>query len=179
MNEALYEAVTNAMYRYTFGIVANGMYGAEGCGLGTGIGLRWKDHFLILTAAHTMEKTPDEKLYFLFPAEGVVVQGSSIPSDHERISIGTRRQLESVCSVLDSERDLVVFVLPKQSGNADSHFYALDEFHAAPTSAVQLGIMGYPESTRLPAGKNFMLTPYSSFGPLMAVPKDCNPLSQM
>ena len=56
INDAADVALSNAMYRYTFGIVGNGEGGLEGRGIGTGIGVSWRGQFLILTAAHTMEK---------------------------------------------------------------------------------------------------------------------------
>ena len=87
VNEAATEALGNAMHRFTFGIVGGGKRGAEARSLGTGIGVFWKDTYLILTAAHTMETTPNEQLSFLLPFESVRFEGSSIPTQSSPINV--------------------------------------------------------------------------------------------
>jgi hypothetical protein len=180
VNEAADEALTNAMYRYTFGIIGNGVFGLEGRGIGTGVGVLWNSTFLILTAAHTMQTTPNEQLYFLLPREAVAFLGSGIYSEGPPSDITKRVQLQTQQFALDDERDLAAFILPEQTEEqARRHFYLLDTSHTSPQVAKQIGFMGYPEATRLPAGANFMATPYSSFGEMVAVPNDCSPDSQM
>ena len=49
LNKVADLAVTNAMSRYTFGIIGNGKDGSEGKGIATGIGVLWKGTYLILT----------------------------------------------------------------------------------------------------------------------------------
>jgi hypothetical protein len=77
-----------------------------------------------------------------------------------------------------NERDLAAFILPEQT-EAKRHFYALDTAHTTPAAAAQVGLLGYPEVTRLPAGAGFMATPYSTFGEIVAPPADCNPDSHV
>jgi hypothetical protein len=80
INEAATEALANSMYRYTFGIVGEDGSSSGGQSLGTGVGVLWKGTYLILTAAHTMESIPNERLHFLLPKEGVHFQGSTVAS---------------------------------------------------------------------------------------------------
>ncbi len=170
------------MYRYTFGIVGNGKGGLEGGGLGTGIGVSWRGHFLILTAAHTMETTAYEQLYILLPHESLVTPASSIRTDWTLPpSIGnTRVQFNDPQVLLDSDRDLAAFVLPSQDlEQARRHFYILDESQTTPPPVTQIGFLGYPKATRLTMGLNFVATPYSSCGPMMAVPPGNDPDSQI
>jgi hypothetical protein len=42
VNEAATEALANAMYRDTFGIIGEGGTGSGGQSLGTGVGVFWK-----------------------------------------------------------------------------------------------------------------------------------------
>ncbi len=178
VNVAADEALTNAMYRHTFGIVGDGKLGLEGHGVGTGIGVVWKSTFLVLTAAHTMETTPNERLFFLLPQEVVVFQGSSIHSQMTLPAVSKRVQLESQQSFLDDQKDLAAFVLPEQTDEqAKQHFYLLDDSHTTPQTAKQIGFVGYPGETRQPVGSNFMATPYSSFGEMVAVPAGFDPTS--
>ena len=70
INEAATHALANAMYSYTFGIAVDGAHGAEGKGLGSGIGVTWKGAYFILTADHVIQHTPYERMYF-FPSERI------------------------------------------------------------------------------------------------------------
>ena len=180
VNEAADVALTNAMYRHTFGIVGDGGSGHMGRGVGTGVGVFWNGTFLILTAAHTVQTTPNEQLFFLLPHDSVVFQGSSIYSQTPPCNVSMRVQLESQQSFLDDKNDLAAFVLPEQTEEkAKRHFYLLGDSHTTPQAARQIGFLGYPGATRRPVGLNFMATPYSSFGKMVAVPEDCNPDSQI
>jgi hypothetical protein len=181
INEAATEALANAMYRYTFGIVGEVGIRADGHSLGTGIGVFWKGTYLIVTAAHTMEAFPFERLYFLLPHEAVQFQGSSIPAHPSPISVRRRFQLENPQALLaDNGEDLAAFVLEEQKQEqGQRHFYRLDEAHVTPPVAEQVGILGYPGATRLPLGQNFMVTPYVSFGVRVEVPTGSNPNSRI
>ena len=182
INDAADVALSNAMYRYTFGIVGNGEGGLEGRGIGTGIGVSWRGQFLILTAAHTMETTAYEQLYILLPHESLVTPSSSIRTDWTLpASIGnTRVQFNDPQVLLDSDRDLAAFVLPSQAlEQARRHFYSLDDSQTTPQPVAQIGFLGYPKATRLPVGLNFVATPYSSCGLMVAVPDGSDPDSQI
>jgi hypothetical protein len=179
INEAATEALTNAMYRYTFGIVGEGGSGSQS--LGTGIGVFWKGTYLILTAAHTMEAIPYERLHFLLPNEGVLFQGSSVAAQSSPVSIRRRLQLKNPQSLLaDNGEDIAAFVLEDQvHEEGQRHFYHLNDSHAAPHAAKQVGILGYPGATRLPMGQNFMATPYVNFGEMKDVPAGYDPNSRI
>jgi hypothetical protein len=179
LNAAADEAVTNAMYRCTFGIVGNGRDGREGRGIGTGIGINWNGTYVILTAAHTMQTTTDERQYFLLPGDSLAFQQSTITAHSQAALINRRVQLVSQHAVLDDERDLAAFILPTQPEEIAKRFYVLDRAHTTPPAADQVGFLGYPEATRLPAGEGFMATPYASFGAIMPVPADADPAAQL
>lgn len=168
LNTAADLATINAMYRYTFGIVANGKGVSVGRGLGAGVGVLWRDSFIIVTAAHTMETTPDEHLFFLLPSDNLQVEGSDISAHPTPVTVRRRVQLEHQNAVLDEERDLAAFVLPDQvHETASKHFYRLDELNKTPSSEKQVGFLGYPEDTRRAVGTAFMATPYPSFGEMV------------
>src|SRR5215472_1240741 len=156
LNKAADEAITNTMYRFTFAVIGDNRFGLEGRGIGTGIGIRWNRTFLILTAAHTMQTTPDERRYFLLPGTAVAFQESGIHATTPRPRFNRRVQLVSQQSVLDDEWDLAAFVLPEQTDEgAQQHFYPLDSSHTTPVTPKQIGFLGYPEETRRPAGPGF------------------------
>jgi hypothetical protein len=168
LNAAADSAIVNAMYRYTFGIVANGKGALVGRGLGAGVGVLWRDQFIIVTAAHTMETTPNEALFFLLPSDNLQVEGSGISAHPAQVTVRRRVQLESQNAILDDERDLAAFVLPKQiHETASKHFYRLDDLQQTPSSDKQVGFLGYPEDTRRAVGTAFMATPYPSFGEMV------------
>lgn len=133
---------------------------------------------MILTAAHTMQTTPGERQYFLLPGDTLAIQESTMRAAPPAPTFNMRLQLVSQHAVLDDERDLAAFILPEQT-EAKRHFYALDTAHKTPAAAAQVGLVGYPEATRLPAGAGFMATPYSTFREIVAPPGDCNPDSQV
>lgn len=173
LNAAADEALTNAMYRCTFGVIGDARGGREGRGIGTGVGVWWNGTFVILTAVHTMQTTPDERQYFLLPGDALAVQESTIPMLTPTPTVQPRVQLVSQHAVLDDDHDLAAFILPEQTQEiAKPHFYVLDSAHTTPPAADQVGFLGYPEATRRPAGEGFMATPYSSFGRIVPVPAD-------
>ncbi len=180
LNEAATEALPNAMYRYTFGIVGNGKTGGEGQGLGTGIGILWRNTHLILTAAHTMHTTPYESLFFLLPDEGVRFEGSSITPQLAPFTARKRVLLDNPHSLLSEDEDLAAFILPNQVyEKGQRHFYDLDPSRSAPMGAQQFGFLGYPGSARLAVDKNFMATPYVSFGTQAVMPEGYDPRTRI
>jgi hypothetical protein len=175
INTAADMAIVNAMYRYTFGIVANGKGASVGRGLGAGVGVLWRNSFVVVTAAHTMETTPDEDLFFLLPSESIQVEGSGISAHPAQVTVKRRVQLERQNAFLDDERDLAAFILPNQiHETASKHFYYLDDLHKTPSNEKQVGFLGYPEDTRRTVGSAFMATPYPSFGEMVAQPLEWN-----
>ncbi|MGC2636994.1 MAG: hypothetical protein WA294_07430 [Acidobacteriaceae bacterium] len=129
VNEAATEALGNAMYRYSFGIVGSGRDGTEGVSLGTGVGLLWKCTYLVVTAAHTMDITPHEKLYFLLPGESLLFEHSTILPRPLPVQIRKRLVLENPQSLLaENGEDLAAFILEEQEQElGQRHFYPLSE----------------------------------------------------
>jgi hypothetical protein len=101
INRAATEAMAHAMYAYTYGIVGDARHGLEGRGLGTGIGIHWRDGDYILTAAHTVEATPYERMYFFLPSESLVIADSFSSINWSRVQQRERLQLENPRVVLD------------------------------------------------------------------------------
>jgi len=171
INEAATAALGNAMYRFTFGIIGDGKFGAEGRGLATGIGLFWKNTYLILTADHAIRETPYERVYFLLPDEALQVAGSDITSGQNPVRVTKRFELEKPATISAENDDLAAFILDRQAQETgQNHFYYLNEKQATPSVAEHVGVLGYPSATRLPVGANYMATPYLAFGELGHAP---------
>ena len=164
LNDAATLALANAMYRYTFGIVVDGRFGAEGCGLGSGIGVLWKKKYLILTADHVVAGTPFDRLYFLLPDEALEFAGSTISNGFRPVRVRKRFALEKP-QIVQGDNDLAAFVLPSQEHDIGrSHFYSFDEHQTTPPNAEQIGVIGYPGKARVPVGTNYMATLFCAFG---------------
>ena len=184
VNEAATEALANAMYRYSFGIIGSGRDGSEGVSLGTGVGVFWKGTYLVVTAAHTMEITPCEKLYFLLPGESLQFEHSSILPRPLQVQMRKRLVLENPQSLLaENGEDLAAFVLEEQEHElGQRHFYALNESSVSAeleSSRTQVGVLGYPGATRVAIGDNFMATPYLTFGEAASLPPGYNAQSHV
>jgi len=166
LNEAATEALANAMYRYTFGIIGSGKGGSPARTLGTGVGVYWQGRYLILTASHTMQETPDERVSFLLPDTSLVVESSDVSTERQAVRVRKAFQLENPHALLaEDDEDLAAFLLEHQMHEEGrSHFYHLDESFATPETATQVGLLGYAGATRLSVGTNFMATPYVTFG---------------
>src|SRR5271157_2314103 len=95
LNEAATEALANAMYKYTFGIIGDAKGGAPRRSLGTGVGVYWQGCYLIVTAAHTMEGTPDERVSFLLPHESLAVESAGVSTERRPLRIRKAFQLEN------------------------------------------------------------------------------------
>jgi hypothetical protein len=178
LNEAATEALANAMYQYTFGIIGDGKSGAPRRSLGTGIGIQWQGCYLILTAAHTMERTPDDRVSFLLPDTSLVFEGSGVSTQPQPVRIRKSFQLENPQPLLgENGEDLAAFLLQEQmQEEGRSHFYHLDESHVTPLATKQVGLLGYSGATRLPLGANFMATPYVTFGEIVELlPREPKP----
>ena len=171
INEAATAALGNAMYRFTFGIIGDGSFGAQGRGLATGIGVFWKNTYLILTADHAIRQTPYERVYFLLPDEALQVVDSDITSGLNPVRVRKRFELEKPETISADSDDLAGFILERQvQETGQNHFYHLDENQTTPVVAEQVGVLGYPRATRLPVGANCMAAPYLAFGELRHAP---------
>lgn len=156
-------AMMHAMSRFTFGIVgdANGL---EGRGLGTGVGLVWEGKNLILTAAHTLETTPYERMYFFLPVAELQVTDSAASVSWSEVGFQVRQQLEKP-QVLLGEDDLAAILVPDQpKETTERHFYSLDEDHFTPGTGTEVGYLGYPGARSQQVGKNYSASLFGDFG---------------
>jgi len=165
-------AVAQAMYNYTFGIVAD-IEGSEGKGLGTGVGVIWQGEYLISTARHVIEGTPPHRIYYLLPQDSLQIEESSASIDWTRCKWQVRKSLENPRILYSTADDLAVIVLPEQLEDAGKrHFYGLDEHHATPPVNMHVGYLGYPSARARPIGKNYAALPCHSFGEICT--PNCN-----
>jgi len=166
LNEAATEALANAMYQYTFGIIGDGKGGSPRRSLGTGVGVYWQGCYLIITAAHTMEGTPDERVSFLLPDTSLVFGGSGVSTQPNPVRIRKSFQLENPRPLLaENGEDIAAFLLEEQmQEEGRHHFYHVDKSQVTLPAVKQIGLLGYAGATQLPVGSNFMATPYVTFG---------------
>ncbi len=180
ISEAATEAIGNRMYCLTYGVLGNGRSGSEGRGLGTGIGVRWKGAYLILTAAHVLEATPYEQLYFFLPSDALVHPASAIPAKTKSVEVRRRFLLEKPHVLLSEEFDLAAVLLDLQPIEiGEHHFYELDATHTTPLTPTQVGFLGYPGATAIPIGQNFMAAVYYDFGLIGSAPAKYDQRSQV
>lgn len=64
------------------------------------------------------------------------------------------------------------FILPPQPGTEEC-FAVLDERATMPADGAQVGVFGYPGTTKIPLGKNYMASPEHFFGSLDAAGAAC------
>lgn len=164
VNEAATEALGNAIHRYTFGVIGDGAFGAEGRSIGTGLGVRWRGDHFILTAAHVVNQTPESRLYFFLPSSTLHFSDLRVAAGSPTYEMTPRFTLDRPDIVFADDIDLAAVRLPMQSEDASANFYELNEIHSSPVGAKQIGFLGYPKDTRIAIGKNFMATPYLEFG---------------
>jgi hypothetical protein len=178
--EAGDNALLNAMYRYTFGIIGDEpTNGSEAGGIGTGVGIYWRGVYLIVTAAHVMKDTDRKRLYFLLPDESLELKDSSIRSEATPPKLHKRYQLVDHQTIYAGNLDLAVFRLPEQQiEQGQLHFYHLDESHRTPSDAEIVGMLGYPAEAKLQVGLNYMATPSYSVGKIVGLPPGCDVNSQ-
>jgi hypothetical protein len=156
-------AMAHAMSRFTFGIVGDAG-GREGRSLGTGVGLLWGGSSLILTAAHTLETTPYERLYFFLPVNELQIADSAASVNWTQVRFQNRQQVENP-QVLLGDDDLAAILIPDQPREiTERHFYSLDADHQTPGIGTEVGYMGYPGARAQPIGKNFGANLFADFG---------------
>jgi hypothetical protein len=157
------QAVAHAVAPYTFGIIQNDRVGSEGREIGTGFGVRWKENFLILTAAHTLQQTPDEMLYYLLPPlKGLQMVDSANVVWQERVQLENPRILLSDDTPND---DLAAIILPAQPpAIGEAHFYKLDESHVSPNLGCEVLFLGYPGVRAKKIGDNYVAMLYYDCG---------------
>jgi len=157
-------AALGAIYRYTFGIVAD-MDGMEGRSIGSGVGVFWNNGHLILTAAHTLKGTPVDRLYLMPPAETLEFADSLEETDRTKVKVRVRGQFETQRVVTSTDHDLATVVVPVQEEPiGHSHFYDLDSQRGIATIGKVVGISGYPSCHSQPLGKNYAVFPFCDLG---------------
>lgn len=175
-----FKALANAMYCYTFGIVGDGHSGDEKEGLGTGVGVAWQGHNLILTAAHTLEATPPERLYFFPPMGALVLFDSPTEVDRKLVRFQKLHQLDNPDILLGSNgEDLAAVMVPEQLNGAGHHFYAINDAARSPAPETSAGFLGYPDCRKQPIGRNFSAGPYTDWGDVVHVPQPLNGACQL
>jgi hypothetical protein len=168
-------AMAYAMYPYTFGIVQDDAHGNEGRDIGTGIGIRWKKHYLILTAAHTVQQTPEDRLYFFLPSPELHVAETPSAADPKKVQIRKRVSLVKA-KIFLADDDLAAVLLPEQEKEtSERHFYELDGEHSSPKEGTYTAVMGYPAAKKQPFGENYMATPYHDCGAVAPLPANEDP----
>jgi hypothetical protein len=156
--------VANSMSRYTFTIVQPSAYGAINQEVSTGVGIKWRGAYLILTAGHVVEHCPEDTLRFFLPTPEI-----QFATGNKTVKLEVRRLCElehpKPPVFAAGEVDLAAIVLPPQPGKEEC-FYALDDCQTIPAEGAQIGVFGYPEATKIPVGVNYMACPEHFFGPL-------------
>ena len=158
------QAAFNAMYKYTFGIIGD-YDGFEGRGIGTGVGVLWKNSHLIVTAAHTLRDTPRDRLYFMVPLETLVFADSLEEADQSKLQVNRRGQFETQQVLLSRDYDLAaVVVSPQEEETTQKHFYNLDGRASSAPAGKVVGFSGYPSCRAQPVGGNFAAFPFCDIG---------------
>jgi len=170
----LQRILASAMSRHTFTVVQPSRRGVENQEMATAVGVKWKGHYLLLTAGHVVDYCPADMLRFILPARDiqfVTAQQRAEPLTVElRRLMALRRPREPVLA--EDPADLAAIVLPPQP-NAEECFATLDEGAAMPLDEVQVGIFGYPGAARIPMGENYMASPEHFFGLLNVTGDAC------
>ena len=161
----LNRVVVNAMSRHTFALVGPSKRAVENQEIATGVGMKWKGQYLILTAGHVVDYCAEQTLRFFLPARNV----EFAPQEPRSIDVELRRllQLGEPKPPVFAEHpiDLAAIILPPQPG-ADDCFAVLDDRATMPAADAQVGVFGYPGVCKIPLGKDYMATPEHFFGAL-------------
>lgn len=162
------QAMAHAIYPFTWGLVQNSFAGEEGKELGCGVSIQWQGSFLILTAAHVVEKTPEDQLYYFPPADNLQMVTSLDDLEPEKLRHVERMMLaKPKVTLLDAsgDLDLAAIRLSKQRPDyAERNFYSLDYGHSSPALGRSVAYLGYPGAKVIPYGKNFAISPFHAFG---------------
>lgn len=169
----IHRVVASAMSRHTFALVEPSKHGVENQEIATGVGVRWKGQYLILTAGHVVDYCPEETLRFFLPARDI----RFAPQDPQpTLDVELRALLElrdpKPAVFADHPIDLAAIVLPPQPG-AEDCFAILDERATMPADGAQVGVFGYPGASKIPVGKNYMASPEHFFDSLDAAGMAC------
>ncbi len=154
--------LVNAMSRHTFALVQPSKYSIENKEIATGVGVKWRGQYLILTAGHVVDHCPEETLRFFLPA-GEIEFGSQVAGSRTPVEIRPLMQLPRPRPPVfaDHPIDLAAIILPPQP-DAEECFTVLDAA-TAPANGAQVGVFGYPGANKIPIGENSMARPEHLF----------------
>lgn len=162
----VHAVIASAMSRHTFAIVGPSKNRVENREIATGVGVRWKGQYLILTAGHVVDYCPEDTLRFFLPVRHVQFAPQEFGATAE---VETRKLVELLDPkppvFADHPIDLAAIVLPPQPDAADC-FTVLDQEAVTPGEGAQVGVLGYPAACKVPLGQNYMATPEHFFGHL-------------
>src|SRR5439155_1042620 len=163
----VHRVVASALSRHTFAMVQPSKRGLENQEIATGVGVKWKGQYLLLTAGHVVDYCPEDTLRFFLPAREIEFAGAEpgqrLPNLELRGLLELRKPTPPVFA--DHPVDLAAIVLPSQPG-AEDCFAVLEETAVMPPDGTQVGVFGYPGAVKIPLGKNYMATPEHFFAPL-------------
>ncbi len=170
----VHRVVVSAMSRHTFALVQPSKHGVENQELATGVGVKWKGQYLLLTAGHVVDHCPEDTLRYFLPARDIEFAGTD--SGQRPPNLQVRRLLELRKATppvfADDPVDLAAIVLPPQPG-AEECFAVLEDTTVMPPKGTQVGVFGYPGAAKVPLGKNYMAAPEHFFAPLGTTADAC------
>jgi hypothetical protein len=170
----VHRVVASAMSRHTFALVQPSKRGVENQEIATGVGVRWKGQYLILTAGHVVDYCPEDTLRFFLPARDIQFAPQE-PRPTATLELRGLVELSEPTPPVfaDHPVDLAAIMLPPQP-SAEDCFALLDEQATMLPDGAQVGVFGYPGAIKIPLGKNYMGAPEHFFGPLDLVGKACH-----
>lgn len=163
--------IASAMSRHTFALVGPSKYGVENQEIATGVGVKWKGRYLILTAGHVVDYCSEDTLRFFLPTPNIQFAPQEFQATEVRRLFELRNPKPPVFA--EYPIDLAAIVLPPQP-SAEDCFARLDEQSAMPPEGKEVGVLGYPGASKIPLGPNYMAGPSHFFGPLDSAGNVCS-----
>jgi hypothetical protein len=137
------EAIEEAVAWHTVGIVAD-----DGQSIGTGSAILWRQHSLILTANHVIEKCPDDDIWFYFRDEGTMKR-SPIDELPKRRDIEYKPKVKTkiVGRFCAENSDLAALEVQRSvEGEHSIRFFELAQDAVTPQSGTVITMRGYPSA---------------------------------
>jgi hypothetical protein len=170
----VHRVVASALSRHTFALIQPSKRGVENQELATGVGVKWRGQYLLLTAGHVVDYCPEDTLRFFLPARNIEFAGTELGQRPPNLELRGLLELREPTPPVfaDDPVDLAAIVLPPQPG-AEECFAVLGGDGVMPPDGTQVGVFGYPGAAKVPLGKNYMATPEHFFAPLGATGDAC------
>ena len=119
-------AAEESVSSFTVGVVSD-RNGRPGSGIGTGVAVEWRGQSMFLTAAHVVEGTPEERIWFFFLPEGNL-QREYIEDKTAGKRFIRRRQVDvREVRILDPKDVAVICLSGDLRGEHNVRFFPLDE----------------------------------------------------